>query len=98
MTKEEFKAKIKAIQDNAESARRMAAVEYARLNNPVVVGDVVSDHSDTIRVENMQPYWMASEVPCMRYTGTILLKSGKPNKLGKKATVYQSGMSNHIKQ
>ena len=52
--------------------------QYAIEHNPVKVGDIVTDHYHTIRVERMSLY--GSPIPYMRYSGTELTKQGVPKK------------------
>ena len=51
---------------------------YAKEHNPVKVGDIVTDHYHTIRVESMGVYGYS--VPMMKYHGTELTKQGIPKK------------------
>jgi len=52
--------------------------QYAIEHNPVKVGDIVTDHYRTIRVEKMSAY--GYPIPFMRYIGTELTKQGVPKK------------------
>ena len=52
--------------------------QYAAEHNPVKIGDIITDHYHTIRVENMSMY--GHPVPYVMYTGIELTKQGEPKK------------------
>ena len=78
MTIKELQEKCTALQreynDKLIELRRQYAIEH----NPVKVGDIVTDHYHTIRVEKMSI--LGSPVPCMAYRGIELTKRGTPKK------------------
>jgi len=88
---EKYKKTIAQIDSDAEGKKRAVSREYAMSNNPVKVGDVVSDHSQKIRVERIGVYH--SDVPMCLYKGQLLTKAGKPFKNGNSGTVYQRNMT-----
>lgn len=53
MTKEEYKEKIKQIDLAAQKEKQRLAVEFAMANNLVSKGDILTDHHQMIRVENI---------------------------------------------
>lgn len=75
----------------SEQALKDLALQYAKENNPYIVGDVITDHVHTIIIESIG-YWLALGEPQCAYTGVWLKKDGNPNKLGEKHTVYQSNI------
>lgn len=74
----ELKEKCMALQRECEDKQNELRKQYAIEHNPVKVGDVVTDHYHTIRVERMEIY--VYPVPIIRYYGTELTKQGVPKK------------------
>lgn len=93
MTYEEFKEEVKQIRLREEKAIRDLAIKYAFENNTYSIGDLVTDHAKTIRIEkfNVSGVYGSSE-PQMVYTGVWLTKNREPNKKGEKHTVYSSNI------
>lgn len=56
MTLEEYKKKIQDIDEAAKKDKRTVAYEYAMSNNPVCVGDIVSDGNDKITVDKIKVF------------------------------------------
>ncbi len=80
MTTEEYLKAKKAIEEECASRKKMLAGEFARSNNPVKIGDIITDHYKTIRVEKFSWTIDLSQTPCMCYRGTRLNKKGEPAK------------------
>lgn len=78
MTVEELQEKCMALQRECNDQQMELRKQYATEHNPVKVGDIVTDHYHTIRVEEMSMY--GHPVPFMRYIGTELTKQGVPKK------------------
>ena len=78
MTSEELKEKCMALQRECNDKQMELRKQYAIEHNPVKVGDIVTDHYHTIRVEKMSIY--GNPVPSMQYRGTELTKQGVPKK------------------
>jgi hypothetical protein len=81
MNKEEYIKAEKAIKEEFEGKRKQLAREFAFSNNPVKIGDVISDHYRTIRV--LKLLWgrnLGDPFPCMVYRGVRLTKKGEPSK------------------
>lgn len=78
MTAKELQEKCKALQRECDDKQSVLRKQYAIEHNPVKVGDIVTDHYHTIRVERMGVY--GHPVPFMRYHGTELTKQGEPKK------------------
>lgn len=80
MTKTELKSRLSTIKRDALKAELKLIREYCFANNPVKVGDVITDHYHTIKVESISPDISASyqgDYHCIYY-GVELTKSGKP--------------------
>ena len=65
-------------------------------NNPYKIGDVIKDHTSTIKIDTINVYMSLTD-PCCVYSGPELKKDGTP-KLPKRdgkqirATIYQSNI------
>ena len=78
MTAKELQEKCMALQRECNDKQMELRKQYAIEHNPVKVGDTVTDHYHTIRVEKMSLY--GHPIPYMRYQGTELTKQGVPKK------------------
>ena len=78
MTAKELQEKCMALQRECNEKQMELRKQYAIEHNPVKVGDIVTDHHHTIRVEKMGSY--GCPIPIMRYIGTELTKQGVPKK------------------
>lgn len=95
MTEQEYREALHEINVKAENERRMLAKAFAMEHSPVKVGDYISDHCNTIRVEG----WFISirsrefsSLSCLAYQGKTCKKDGTPRKTPKKCSVYQSNL------
>lgn len=89
MTQEELKEKIAAIDRLAATQKKAAYYEYVRTNAKHKIGDVVSDNSDTIRVETIEFSVSGKNDVSIFYYGTMLTKKGEPRKDGQKCAVWE---------
>jgi hypothetical protein len=78
MNPEELTKQCKALQRECEEKQSALRLQFAQEHNPVKVGDIVTDHYHTIRVENMNVY--GHPIPYMFYTGIVMTKKGVPSK------------------
>lgn len=78
MTAKELQEKRMALQRECNDKQEELRKQYAIEHNPVKVGDIVTDHYHTIRVEKMSIF--GSPIPYMIYRGTELTKQGVPKK------------------
>jgi hypothetical protein len=93
MTKEEYKSKLIEINNDSELKLKSLAKEYALSNNPYKIGDIVTDHIKTVKIEKIQfTLGQFQSPPECVYTGIELTKKGEPNKNGNKNSVYQSNI------
>lgn len=76
----ELKEKRRELYEKYEKENQELDKQYALENNPVKIGDIVTDHYHTIKVESMMQT-TSCEVPQMKYYGTELKKDGKPKKV-----------------
>lgn len=91
MSIEEFKAKIKEIDEEAEHKKRVLIKQYCFENARFKVGDVVEDHIGKVQVEKILSFMSFSE-PCPVYRGRTLRKDGTPTKKVETRDVYQSNV------
>lgn len=81
--KEEFLKAEKVLKEEFEAKKKQLLKELAFSNNPVKIGDIITDHYKTICVEELlYDYNLGTPFSCMFYRGTRLNKKGKPMKLG----------------
>lgn len=78
MTYEELVNQCSALQTECDDKKTALRIQFAKEHNPVKVGDIVTDHYHTIRVEQMSVY--GNPFPYMRYTGIAMTKKGVPAK------------------
>ena len=88
MTLEEYKNQVKLLQEEHERKRFRLAFEYAISNNNVQVGDFVTDHVGTIKVDKISMFY-DKEIPSLIYYGQEYTKTGKQLKNGSERPVYQ---------
>ena len=89
MTKEEYNKKKTAIDTRHQLERNALMKEFAFSNNPVKIGDIITDHMESIKVEaigvtNGRMY------PSCTYIGLRYTKTGKPFKRGGKCNSWQA--------
>lgn len=88
MTPVEYAEKIQAVRKEAESKIKAIQIEYAEKNNPVKIGDMVSNQSTNVKVETIGIAIIAG-LPSMVYHGPAMTKKGNLFKSGKRDKVYQ---------
>lgn len=79
MTKEELNQKCIELQQECNEKQKELRTCYAKERNPVKIGDILTDHYHTIKVEKMSVYGNYSET-FMKYVGIELTKQGEPKK------------------
>lgn len=89
MTREELKQKIAHIEHVAEMQKKAAYREFVESNAKCKIGDIVSDATDTIRVERIE-YSVFHKDISIYYFGPVLTKKGEPRKDGTKRAVFES--------
>ena len=84
---DEYKKKENAILIEAHKKKRALQRKYALSNNTFKIGDIVTDHIGSVRVEKILFYY--DQVPSCVYVGIQITKKGKPVKSGEKRNAYQ---------
>lgn len=95
MTEQDYRLALHEINVRAENERRTLARDFATEHSPVNVGDYITDHCDTIRVEEWgltQRTHEYNALPCLVYRGKTCKKDGTPRKNPKRCSVYQSNL------
>lgn len=82
MRYEEFVSQNESLEKEYKQKVKDLVIRYCHENNPVKVGDVVTDHYHTIKVQSMEVHssCFTTERPCMVYYGIELTKEGVPKK------------------
>lgn len=92
MTKEEYYSKLDSLKKEMKHKEQLIVTEYALSNNPVNIGDIVTDHRCTIKVEKFIPFRSCGDLPICLYKGRRFTKKGVPTKREEIETVYQSNL------
>jgi len=90
MTTKEFNMKKEVLEKEFKRAKKALAVEYALANNPVAIGDMVVDHSGSVKVDKIGIAGI--DDPCCVYYGVEYTKKGVPYKNGSRRGVYQTNI------
>ncbi len=89
MDKEQYLTKKKSIQADFDSEMLGINSAYAFSNSPVEVGDIVTGHYQTIKVDKIKLSAGRGELPQCVYFGAVLTKKGEPRKDGERNQVWQ---------
>ena len=95
MTEQEYREALHEINVRAENEKRILARAFAFEHSQVLVGDYISDHCDTIRVEGWDISNRTHEynsLPCLGYKGKTCKKDGTPRKYSKKCRIEQRNL------
>jgi len=92
MNDAEYKKALKAARMDYDRAVNKISTDFAFSNNTIKIGDFVTDHVGTVKVEKIGVYTGLSQNPKCTYFGTCYTKKGAPYKDDKKATVYQKNV------
>ena len=87
----EYTARRLEIQEKHKAELNALAVEFAKANNPVKVGDVLTDHFERIVVDDIVIFMSRTNPECI-YHGYVLTKKGVLRVDMKRATIYQSNL------
>ena len=92
MTEKEFMRAINKIKSEQSEKIKAVRAQYAEDNNPVKIGDMISDHYQTLKVERfcIHSASFKREFPFYSYHGPLITKAGKPFKSGKRGRIYQT--------
>lgn len=91
MTKEELKEHLSQLETRHRQDITTLYKEYELSNNVYKIGDIISDHSTTIKIEKIKVSILFGESQCV-YEGTQLKKDGTPSKKQNNTTIFQSNI------
>lgn len=95
MTKEDLETELHMLEIQYLNDKKKLYRKFAHANNPYKIGDVISDHTTTIRItEEPKVYTGLYGVPQCVYSGIQLNKDGQPSKKQKETKIYQSNIIN----
>tara|TARA_R110000744_G_scaffold148351_2_gene261408 strand:- start:20218 stop:20508 length:291 start_codon:yes stop_codon:yes gene_type:complete len=95
MNKEEYKNKLEAINEKASKDRESVHIDYANYNNIYKKGDILQDHHQIIRVEEIKYTMHQGECIC-NYRGEGLTKKLVPFKNSRIETMYGSNVKTKL--
>lgn len=108
MTKQEYDEKLKVIEENYDLLKKDLYKNFAFANNPYKVGDIITDHIGSIKIEKIRfkrpPYnFLPTSPECVYegiellpqcvYEGIELTKKGEPKKNESRRIVYQDNIN-----
>ncbi len=97
MTEQEYTERLARLEKEHQRAKSKLVREYALINNPYKVGDVLEDHYHTIKVEAMIPQYSSNGFGEMLYVGVDLKKDLTPKKTQTGKHMYQENVKRKIK-
>ena len=94
MTLEEYKSKVKSLKKRHGDELRDIAIEYANENRIADIGDIVTDHCGSLKVERItySGQTVSGEGPTCIYHGLCFTESCKPFKNNKKTVAWQDNI------
>ena len=99
MKPEEFKLKLKELEDMFNADKTALRREYAYSNQSHHKGDIISDSTCTIKIDNVAfGNFFRDNLPECVYYGYELKKDLTPRKDGSKNTIWQSSIKKTTKQ
>lgn len=98
MSKEEYDLKVRLLEKELKDKKLELAKEYALANNPIKVGDIITDHYHTIKVERIgTAIVIGSPYPACVYSGVQLKKDGTPRVNQDDTRMYQDNIKQVVK-
>lgn len=91
MNKQELKQEIDKIEKYCNDEKIIIYKKYICDNNPVNIGDIVTDHYHTLKVESIK-YHICGDGSCAIYYGAELNKDGSIRKQKRSDHLYQLNM------
>ncbi len=91
---EELKAELKQLEEAHVKLKRRAIRNYCLSKNKVKLGDILTDHIGSIKVQKIGIYYNASDSQCV-YDGIVLTKSLKPRKDSSLRSVFLNNIKQH---
>ena len=99
MTKEEYKSKMKELENEFRKKKSILYREYAESNNPYKVGDIIEDHLGKGQIISWETCMLfAQDFPCLSYKCHNLLKNGNISKKEPMRYIYQNNIKRNEKE
>ena len=92
MQYQEYEDRLRELKLEFEQKKTKLVKEYVDANNPYKIGDKVTDHVCSIRIEKIKYHISLYGTPCAVYYGPELKKDGTPKKNGNKTYIYQTNL------
>lgn len=90
MTIEQLKSEKHNAELIHERELKKIYIKYALANNPHQIGDIISDHNGSLKIEKIKVFISFGESECI-YEGISLDQKGKPTKKQGR-NIYQSNI------
>ncbi len=90
ITKEEYKKQLAELEARHKKERHAVISAFALSQNTHNIGDIIKDHTDTIKIDKILPSLTLGGYPECVYYGPLLKKDGTPKKNGNRGSIYQS--------
>ena len=90
MNAEEYKSRLDELKKKHHNEINELYIEYAKLNNPHKVGDIVTDDMGSIILSRIKVTLNSDKMPCCLYYGPELTKKGVVRKDNKFRAIHQS--------
>lgn len=91
MTETEYLKEREKIERSYEDKKVLLDLKYTQENSRVNIGDIVTDHLGSVRVEKISLYRSCGFPSCI-YTGPCITKKMIPFKSGERREVYQTNI------
>ena len=100
MNLKDLEIELKKIEAECEEKKKSSIIAYCDANNPYDIGDIISDHLSTIKIDKIKyTRGMLRLDPECIYYGEKLRKSDmKPFKNGDRECIYQSNINEVINE
>ena len=97
MTQDDFLIGFRQIEKEAEDKKTQLRKDYVKETNPYQIGDVISDHYKTIRIEGISGIttYSGTIIPYPIYRGVVLKKDGNPAKNQTDNLIYASNIEGY---
>lgn len=95
MTLEDYTSRKKTLSEQHSKEFEELHIQYANANNPYKSGDILQDHHQIIKVEEIG-FTLNSGICSCRYKGVRLKKNLQPFANGEKITMWQTNVKNKL--
>jgi len=94
MTHDELVERLARIDNVAAEQKKQACFEYVRDNAKFRIGDLISDSTDTIKIERLAYRGYCGNIEIC-YFGPLLTKKGQPRKDGECRYIHESRITKY---